>query len=133
MQPIEDRLLGMLSRITQDSVELAFRQFRETRGEEMQLRIKPLGCVSGDPGAESGAAAGVMLTERSVAQPSLGFLDNLYISPPVTEAELGEFNLSEFLLAASATSTLSDSGYASVQLSCNCYAEPCICFSDCIK
>ncbi|KAH8897772.1 hypothetical protein GQ53DRAFT_837564 [Thozetella sp. PMI_491] len=152
MNPVEEHLLRILHRVTQDSIELASRQFREARGDETQPPPSLLSTpVSSHPATEPsqqdsappasvtalapGTPADMATIEEAateaVALPS-GFLENLYSSPPALDGQgWREFDISHFL-ESSFAADFSDSGYASAHHVCTCGGEPCTCAGPCV-
>ncbi|KAH8895961.1 hypothetical protein GQ53DRAFT_838856 [Thozetella sp. PMI_491] len=118
MQPIEERLLARLHQITQDSIELAFRQFRESHAEEPHVQNTPSGISAAYDAADFDTTETAPTVQTSSTQLNLDFLDNLFGPLPVEEVGFDDVDISEFLEPSPATE-FSDSGYASGQPFCD--------------
>jgi hypothetical protein len=129
MQPIEERLLGMLQRITQDSVEMAFREFRAARQHESSEPAGRSPTMAEEP-SEVATTTDESLTPTEIVdtQPPTDFLDTIYNAPP---SLIGDA-LEGFPFPAFSTpldnSCMSDSGYGSGHTYCICFAEDCDCY-----
>ncbi len=137
MEPIAVRLLGLLPQITQTSVEAAFRQYRESRGEEPRHAVPRLETVLevDETGSDGDAAASISLGEEPVSPltrpllpppPPDSFLENLFMMAPAPDAGLGDMDFPQPMMGSS-TTVFSDSGYLSAHHFCGCGSEPCRC------
>ncbi len=137
MEPIAVRLLGLLPQITQTSVEAAFRQYRESRGEEPRYAVPRLETVLevDETGSDDARAASISLEEepisplmRPLLPPPDDFLENLFMMAPAPapDAGLGDMDFPQSMVGSS-TTVFSDSGYLSAHQFCSCGSEPCRC------